>query len=150
LRIGITGSQDWSDEEAVRAMLSLALTSVYRWLHGPSDHYPVTIVHGGCERGADEIAHRLCGQGFGEEVWEVKEEDWARLGRAAGPVRNRNMMRSAHLDLLLAFANRCARDRCRRRVPHWSHGTVNAIEEAAAVGIMTWITYGTLYGPVDN
>jgi predicted polyphosphate/ATP-dependent NAD kinase len=82
--------------------------------------YIITInilVHGACS-GADTLADRWAKR---NEVTVVQyAADWAVHGRAAGPIRNRDMARCG-ADLCIAFAG--------------GKGTANMIAEATAAGI---------------
>ena len=91
-RLLITGSRDWDDEATIAAALSVA----HRDLGGGD----VTLVHGACPTGADQIADRLW-RAWGLPV-EPHPADWGRHGRAAGPLRNKEMV-DAGADLCLAF-----------------------------------------------
>lgn len=92
-RVLITGSRKWTDRERIR----IALLQVWCELGCESD---CTLVHGDCPTGADAIA---------ADVWrkahlpvEAHPADWKNLGRAAGPVRNEEMVQ-AGADRCLAF-----------------------------------------------
>jgi hypothetical protein len=65
-----------------------------------ADGSPVSIIHGACSRGADAIADRL-----GDEHLipvERHPADWAKYGKAAGYVRNAEMVKRG-ADICLAF-----------------------------------------------
>jgi hypothetical protein len=105
-RILVTGSRTWCDEAAIHTALRA---------HGrPGD----TLVTGGCPRGADAIAERVWRGLDGHRPIERHEASWQTHGRAAGPIRNRQMVQtlSADIDIVLAFiaggsrgASQCAR-----------------------------------------
>lgn len=90
MRVIVAGSRRWDG------------SAVWKALYGVLDeHGPFTLVHGACSTGADFIA----------SVWakahpEVEEHrfpaPWEAYGRAAGPMRNAQMIR-AGADLVLAF-----------------------------------------------
>lgn len=92
-RILVTGSRDWEDAFVIEAELTKA------WKRFGCD--PNTIlVSGQCPTGADHIA---------EQVWytlglpvELHPANWAKYGKAAGPLRNREMV-AAGADLCVAF-----------------------------------------------
>ncbi len=87
MRVVVTGSRYWLDEQKIRDELS---------------KLPVmaTIVHGGCKTGADVIVQRVAEE-MNMDV-EVFEADWERHGKRAGPIRNQEMIDSEP-DLVLAF-----------------------------------------------
>lgn len=58
------------------------------------------LIHGDCY-GADKMAGRL-GKEIGFEV-EAYPADWDTYGRAAGPIRNRQMITEEQVDLIVAF-----------------------------------------------
>lgn len=92
-RILITGSRTWTDEQAVWKALAEAVRDV------PADR-EVTIVHGACPNGADQIAHEwACG--FGATI-EAHPADWVRHGKRAGFARNAEMV-NLGADICLAF-----------------------------------------------
>lgn len=87
-RILVTGSRDWTDTQTVLDALD------YHTL--ASD----TLVVGDCPTGADRIATDRWRE-FGGHL-EVHRADWSRWGRAAGPRRNLDMVRSG-ADVCLVF-----------------------------------------------
>lgn len=88
VRVLICGSRDWRDEVPIKAWLAAF------------ENKPVTIIHG-CAKGADSLAGFLAHQ-YRLEVEEYPA-DWAKLGKAAGPVRNSQMLTEGHPTLVLAF-----------------------------------------------
>jgi hypothetical protein len=96
IRILVTGSRNWRDVEAIRQAL---LDAVETLTAEPNKLDDVTLVHGGA-RGAD----RLVAEVAREYGWTVEEHpaDWERHGRAAGPLRNAEMVQ-AGADVCLAF-----------------------------------------------
>jgi hypothetical protein len=76
LRIIVTGNREWNDVATIREVLSCF-------------HRGTIVVHGAAS-GADSIAHDLCNAlGLVPEPHPAK---WADHGRAAGPIRNREMI----------------------------------------------------------
>lgn len=86
-RILVTGSRDWTDRAAVwRALWSAAR-------EGGSE--PVTVVHGDCPTGADRYAKEWCHEVIRAGLPCTEEPhpaDWSRHGKAAGPIRNQEMV----------------------------------------------------------
>lgn len=105
MRMLITGSRDWQSESVIGQQMALAVRKYFD-IDDARDAPSVTVVHGDC-RGADKIAAR-----FAEEVWGWKTEphpaDWANKHRAAGPIRNKEMVESG-IDVCLAFINEGSR-----------------------------------------
>jgi hypothetical protein len=88
-RILVTGSRTWTDTEIIRN--ALLESAAKNW---------ITLVHGACPTGADDIADR-----FGRFCqWQVERHpaDWGRYGRSAGFRRNAEMV-ALGADLCLAF-----------------------------------------------
>ncbi len=84
------------------------------------------IIQGMC-RGADKIARnfaRLRGH-----VVMGYPADWDRYGRAAGPIRNKQMLDEGKPDLVIAFHNNIDQ----------SKGTADMIEQARKAGILVEI-----------
>jgi hypothetical protein len=91
LRVIVCGDRDWEDQGAVDLFLD-ALEALYHSL----------VLIEGCAPGADHCA----------EVWAQQRElsphehfpaNWSEQGKAAGPIRNRQMLREGKPDLVLAF-----------------------------------------------
>lgn len=59
------------------------------------------VIWQGGARGADALA-RKAGEELGHDVVEVPAQ-WARHGKAAGPIRNRLMLKLANPRLVIAF-----------------------------------------------
>jgi hypothetical protein len=119
VRVLVTGSRKWTDEQAVCWAL---YTYGFRWAQVKGE--PLTIVHGACAAGADRMADDWGRAATGCEV-ERWPADW-RQGKAAGPARNQAMV-DAGADICLAF--RCPKSR----------GTVDCIRRARAAGILTYV-----------
>lgn len=92
MRVLVCGSREWTDRTWIRLRLACLLPA------DPAAEEP-TIVHGDA-RGADRIAGEIATDlGF----WvETHPADWSRHGKAAGPIRNREMLDSG-IHLVLAF-----------------------------------------------
>lgn len=128
MRILVTGSRSWTDEDAVEAALREA------WIDAgsPVQVASMTLVHGACPTGADAIADRIARR-VGMQV-EPHPADWERHGRSAGPIRNAEMV-VAGADVCLAFIAACTSPRCREPRPHPSHGATHCADLSTAAGI---------------
>lgn len=104
LRVCISGSRSFRALERVRAFIETLPPGT-------------TVIHGGA-RGVDTTAGRAA-RACGLAV-EVVQPDWARYGRAAGPLRNRAMVEGC--DYLVAFWDGSSR------------GTKSAIDAAKHLG----------------
>lgn len=104
-RIAITGGRDTDRALVSEALLAIGLC--------PED----TLLHGAC-RGADLLAASIASSmGVPTEPFPA---DWARYGRAAGPIRNEQMLRTG-VGILVAFPG--------------GTGTANCVQMAQRLGI---------------
>jgi YspA, cpYpsA-related SLOG family len=141
IRILVTGSRDWSRPEAVWDAIEGYLAERHVWdSDGERATTDVLIVHGGCREGADRIAAEWADtHGVPSETWVA---DWDAYRGAAGPIRNRAMVR-AGADVCLGFANPCRRRFCRRGPgEHPSHGTHDCVTVARRRGIKVIVCSG--------
>lgn len=90
-RILITGSRDWTDEKAI-------FNAITEEVFG-KDVTQITLIHGAA-RGADSIADKVAR--FYNLHVEVYPADWQAHGKAAGPIRNQQMI-DLGADVCLAF-----------------------------------------------
>lgn len=106
MRILVTGSRDWPDHIEVYRQLN-AICSMHD-LNFPPDEYSntmpdprkITVVHGHCPTGADYFADQWCFSNFLEP--ERHPADWAKYGKRAGFIRNKEMVYSG-VDHCIAF-----------------------------------------------
>jgi SLOG family YspA-like protein len=87
-KVLVTGDRNWTDERPILAVL--------RRLH----HHGAILVHGAAS-GADRIAADLADS----MAWEVRPypADWTFYGKAAGPIRNRLMLKRERPTLVIGF-----------------------------------------------
>ena len=111
MRILVCGGRDFTDEELVNRILNQFYNE-----HG--QEY-ITIIHGGA-KGADSLAGKW-GKESGVPV-EVYPADWKKHGRAAGPIRNKQMLDEGKPDIVIAFKG--------------GKGTRNMITQAKENGFM--------------
>lgn len=90
MRILVTGGRDYNDYKTV----SHYLDSLRR------GDETVVIIHGGAS-GADSLAGEWAE--YNNALLEVYYANWHRHGRAAGPIRNEQMLRDGKPDLVVAF-----------------------------------------------
>lgn len=138
MRILVTGSRSWTDyikvsREIVRYISENGVMGVdSEGLPVDWDTSDVVIMHGACPLGADALAeeYAIC-------HWIEQEEypaDWKKHGKAAGFVRNSQMVH-AHPDVCLAFINPCRKQDCPKRKPHGTHGASHCADLAESHGI---------------
>jgi hypothetical protein len=114
MRILVCGDRNWTNAEAIRFHLQK---------YEPSE---TTVIHGDC-RGADRLAGAIARE-LGMEV-ESYPADWKKYGKAAGPIRNQQMLDDGKPDYVLAFhenivASRGTRDMVERAKKAGVHGKV--------------------------
>jgi len=94
MNILICGSRDWNDFTTIKTYLE-EVKNTNNLLQKP-----ITIIHGGC-KGADSIAGYLATQlGFQVRVFKA---DWNKYGKAAGPIRNKQMLDEGQPNVVVAF-----------------------------------------------
>ena len=103
-RLLVCGSRNFRDAELV----DLYLTNLA----------PTSIISGGA-RGADELAIRW-GRSRGIPC-NVYLPDWTKFGKAAGPIRNKQMLTEGTPDVVLAFPG--------------MRGTANMVSQARTAGL---------------
>lgn len=130
-RVLVTGSRDWTDEQRIGKSLTALLAATF-----VGDSF--TLVHGDCPTGADAIAHAWAEWHRGSTPIQIEPHraDWRKHGPAAGPIRNREMVRLG-ADACLAFIGPCRKRACTRPQPHGSHGASDCADAAEAAGIPT-------------
>lgn len=90
MRILVTGDRHWSDKTYIK--------DVVESLHKIGQ---IDCIIEGEAKGADTLAREVCEE-LGIEVAKYPA-NWERYGRAAGPVRNGQMLLEGRPDLILAF-----------------------------------------------
>jgi hypothetical protein len=89
LKILICGDRDWHDQYLIA-----------RRIHELCVKFDLTVVHGDC-RGADRIAGSRA-EAFGCKV-KAYPAEWDKYGRAAGPIRNKQMLVEEDPELVIGF-----------------------------------------------
>lgn len=134
MRVGITGSRDWTDEVTIaRALAKVAGEAVAR---GSSR---LVVIHGACKQGADKLADEWVRRWEDSAGLHVSADrypaNWSRDRRTAGYIRNELMVRRGRADLWLAFLMPCSKPTCKKSEPHDSHGATHCAELARDAGI---------------
>ena len=119
MKILFCGSRNWTDRETIRHVLQKLAEDV--------GEGPAIAVHGAA-RGADTIAGEFASE-LGFEV-RACPANWEKHGKAAGPIRNTEMLEKEKPDRVIAFV-----------LPE-SKGTWDMIMKAVKVGIPTTLHFG--------
>ncbi|MHB8284379.1 MAG: DUF2493 domain-containing protein [Caulobacteraceae bacterium] len=117
MRVLVCGGRDYQDRRSVYAALDEALADP-----DCDQQMPVAgalVIHGNCRTGADAFA----------DDWAIANwcptlifyADWHLHGKAAGPIRNQQMIDGGEPDLVLAFPG--------------GRGTADMVRRARAAGI---------------
>lgn len=109
-RILICGDRNWTDVKAIAKVM-----------RGFDPHTSILIC--GMARGADRISYQLA-KGTGWRVMEFPA-DWDKHGRAAGPIRNAEMLTVGKPELVIAFHDDLDN----------SKGTANMVKIAKRAGV---------------
>jgi len=120
MRVIVCGSRDWEGIHAanrIHHVLDAVEVMAYQL------RSPLTFVHGGCPTGADAICDRWCRRRGYEPV--IFAANWAKLGNAAGPIRNSAVAISGG-DMCIGF------------LKDNSGGTIDMMGKAKANGIPTF------------
>lgn len=108
VRILICGGREWKD---------------YRGIHTAIEVWKPYIIISGAARGADTIAEELA---YSLDIdAEIYPAQWNTFGRAAGPIRNSQMLLEGKPDLVLAFHDDLEN----------SKGTKNMVNQAKKAGL---------------
>jgi len=113
VKILVCGDRNWTHREYLEQVL-IALGCEYG--------YPYTIIQGGA-RGADTMAFYFArDRGL---LCETYRAEWTLYGRAAGAIRNAEMLKDGKPDLVVAFHNDLEN----------SKGTKNMVSIARKAGV---------------
>lgn len=121
-KVLVCGDRNWTDRLSIRT-----------WLRGLQKEGYDTVIEGEA-RGADTIAREEA-ELLGMTV-EKYSADWKKYGKAAGPIRNAEMLK-ADPDLVLAFHSDILK----------SKGTSNMIRQAKKRGVGVTLT-DSLFGVI--
>lgn len=116
MRVVVFGGRDFYAEQWLKTELCDLVWRRNRFASVPAQIK--TLIHGGA-RGVDQMAGNF-GIGCGLEVIEFKA-DWGKYGKAAGPIRNKQMIDEGRPDLGVAFPG--------------GFGTANMIKQLDSAGI---------------
>ena len=119
IRVLVCGDRNWTDLKAIQLRLNRLLDETEEF---------ITVVEGEA-RGADTLG-RQAAEELGIKV-EAYPADWQQYGRAAGPIRNQQMLDSG-IDLVLAFHHNLDK----------SKGTADMVRRVRRAGIEVEVIHG--------
>ncbi len=125
MKILVCGDRNWTDYNKVRATLD-KLAKEHSIYYNPDDNWlpsDLTIIHGGA-RGADDMAGQWAIVNWVGHL-EVFPANWEKHGRAAGPIRNQQMLDDGQPDLVVAFHPDLSK----------SKGTADMVKRAKKAGV---------------
>lgn len=131
MKVLVTGSRTWTDAATIRLALEAVADAAV------AANVPmVTVVHGACPNGADEIADQWVRWYRGGTLVLAERHPalWTKYQKRAGFVRNELMVANG-ADLCLAFLAPCSDSKCTEPKPHDSHGATHCAELADERGI---------------
>jgi hypothetical protein len=103
MKILVTGDRLWTNKAVIRKAICAAVAEYSPTITGQE----ITLIHGNA-RGADRLSAEVALE-LGLRI-KVYDADWEAYGRAAGPIRNRAMIKEEP-DIVLAFHNDIASSR---------------------------------------
>lgn len=116
-KLVVTGSRAWTNRFWLGAYLDMTYANVL------SAGKEMVVGVGDCPTGADMMTYEWCrGNGLRPRVYKA---DWDQYGGAAGPVRNRKMLKEIEPDLVMGFLQRGEANR----------GTLDCLDQAETLGI---------------
>lgn len=116
MRVLVCGDRHWKD-----------YGYIFDRLDDMSLYYNITEIIEGCARGADRFAeHWAAGK---EMPIQHFPADWNRYGKAAGIIRNQQMLDEGKPDMVVAFHTALMQ----------SKGTKDMVQRARAAGIETFV-----------
>jgi hypothetical protein len=116
-RVLVCGSRDYADVGQ--------LTTTLEAVHAV---YGITVIIEGEAAGADTLAKSWAEDRLGPDAVEKYPADWKQYGRAAGAIRNSQMLIDGKPDLVIAFVSKPLSK---------STGTENMVRKARAAKIRT-------------
>ncbi len=117
MRILVCGGRDFDDYNLLSRTLHEVVQSAVK---SPQDNiYKDTVIIHGWAKGADTMADKWA---FTNNIKiERHAANWSKYGRAAGPIRNKVMLREGKPDLIVAFPG--------------DTGTADMVTQAKAAGV---------------
>lgn len=125
MKVLVCGSRTFSDEDVIH----MVLRGLYRDWYERSTTNRFVVIEGGA-RGADEIAAWWADMWLGSIGHWQYPADWERHGKAAGHIRNQEMLDEGQPDVVWAFVDKPLEQ---------SRGTADMVRRAEAAGIPVYV-----------
>ncbi len=122
----VTGSRDWDDYDVILNALFQAYQDLKPTDMNPGQTGGVVLLSGACPSGADLLAEQIWSDKIGRLWISRHPADWEAHGKAAGFIRNKEMV-DKNPDLCVAF------------IKNGSKGATHTANLAQAAGIETRI-----------
>lgn len=119
MRFLICGDRTWNHYEVMRTFIA-GLHSVYE---------DELVIIEGEAKGADIMAGEIAAYYLPEENVLRFPADWTKYGRAAGPIRNKQMLDEGKPDVIVAFHDNIIE----------SKGTKNMLEQGKKAGVEGYV-----------
>lgn len=125
MRVLVCGDRNWSNYEFMRKALAKF----------ENEKGMITVLIEGCARGADSMAGHLWAKEIDTPEHPIYVEhypaQWDLHGKAAGPIRNQQMLTEGRPEVVIAFHEDIAS----------SKGTADMVRRARKAGIPVWIPF---------
>lgn len=118
MKIIFCGDRKWQDRDLVTQVMSAIKANIGEFV----------VIEGGA-KGADAIAHDAA-KHYVNLPFETYDAQWTEYGKAAGPIRNREMLINGQADAVVAFHNDIQS----------SKGTANMVTQARKAAKPVWIS----------
>lgn len=122
MRVLVCGSRTWDHPHIIEAFV-VGLNTLTWWESGE-----FVLIHGDA-KGADQAAAATV-ENESIATIEAYPADWDTHGKAAGPIRNQQMLDEGKPDLVLAFVDKPLAD---------SRGTADMVRRAKQAGVPTYV-----------
>jgi hypothetical protein len=128
VRVLVCGSRTWDDPAVVHEVL-FGLTATI------GDDPEFVVIEGECPYGGADLHAAEWAQMFDYDL-ERYPADWDRHGKAAGPIRNQQMLDEGKPDVVWAFKDDFPDS---DRLPHARGGTEDMVRRAKRAGVPVYV-----------
>lgn len=125
MRVLVSGDRNWDDEKIIRTILVGFASCDYETVVIEGDAKGADKIAGDWARGCESSPSNTYEDGMGLVTDACYPADWETYRKAAGPIRNKQMLVEGKPDIVLAFHDDLENSR----------GTGNMVNIASEVGI---------------